>query len=241
MPVPMWVSVLFIVLTVITTSLCVLILKRAVLQSDLSDSTKVSLIRRFGLASRIWIMITAVLGITDFFSDFSSTPPRIILGVLPALFFLIWLSRSSTMGKLIATLPITAVYYLQFFRVIVEIELYQLWHFKLVPESVTFAGRNFDILVGLTAPLIGRLVYQKKSLPPTAALVWNILGIILLTNVVTTGILSTPSPMRMFFEDYANTAMGIFPFVWLPMVLVPIAFALHIMAIRFYLHTKNSK
>ncbi len=222
-------------------SFATLLLKKAVLNSSLTDERKVSLVRIIGVVGRVWIMITAIFGIMDFFADFSTMPPRIVLAIIPSTIFLIWLMRSKLIKDLLPTFPILPLYFLQIFRVAVELELYELWKAQLVPQSMTFSGRNFDIVVGATAPIVGWLVYRSRALPTSVAVAWNILGILILSNVVVTGVLSTPSPMRVFHEDFPNSAVGIFPYVWLPTILVPIAYGLHIIAIRHYFATKNSK
>ncbi len=238
---PMWLSVAFIILTVISFSLGTVIFKKAAFYSQLPDAQKMDLIRKAGLFGRIWILLIAVLGLTDFFQDFSSLPPRVLLAVVPMILALIWLARTKLIPKLFPSLSILSVYFLQVFRVAVEIGLLNLWKAHLVPQSMTFEGRNFDILIGATTPIVGLLVYKQKLLSEKWAFYWNILGILVLTNVVVTGLLSTPTPLRLFFEDYPNIAIGIFPFVWLPTVLVPLAYGLHILAIRYYFWSKNLK
>jgi hypothetical protein len=189
---------------------------------------------------RFWLLGTAVLGLFNVFEDFSP-PPKILLAIIPPFAGVIWLARSKFLPSIFASMSILTVYFLQFFRVIVELCLHELWKAQVLPRSMTFEGRNFDIVIGLTGPIVGWLVYKSKTLPEKAALAWNILGLLVVSNVVITGILSTPTPFRVFFEDYPNTAIGFFPFTWLPTVLVPIAYALHVIAIRYCLWTKNSK
>lgn len=237
---PIWVSVLFIVLTVLTMSFASLIFRKAIFSSSLTEENKFRYSRVIGLLGRLWILGIAVLGVMDVFVDFSSFPPKIILAIIPPFILVVWMSRSKAFQQLLPSFPILFLYFLQFFRVIVELVLFELWKKGLIPQSMTFAGRNFDILVGLSAPLVGWMLYYKKILPDKTALIWNILGLLILTNVVVTGILSTPTPLRVLFEDHANIAIGHFPFVWLPTVLVPIAYMLHITAIRYYF-AKSSK
>ena len=97
---------------------------------------------------------------------------------------------------------------------------------------MTFEGRNFDILVGITAPFIAYYCFVKKSWPLKVALVWNIAGVLLLANIVIVAVLSTPYPFRQFMNEPANTVIFSFPFVWLPGFVVPFALLLHLIAIR---------
>jgi hypothetical protein len=122
--------------------------------------------------------------------------------------------------------------YPQAFRVILEFILWSLYRYKVLPRQMTFEGRNFDILIGLTAPIIVYYCFNKKIWSPKVALVWNILGLISLANAVATAILSTPYPYRVFMEGPANTIVFYFPFVWLPTFVVPFALMLHLLSIR---------
>ena len=62
-------------------------------------------------------------------------------------------------------------------------------------------------------------------------LAWNILGLLLVLNVVTVGILSTPR-FRLFGDDRLNVFVTYPPFVWLPAVMVLAALAGHLIVFR---------
>ena len=97
---------------------------------------------------------------------------------------------------------------------------------------MTFAGGNYDILIGLSAPVVAYYCFNKKSWSPRVALLWNFAGLLLLANIVAIAILSTPYPFRHFMNEPANTIVFYFPFVWLPSVLVPFALLLHLLSIK---------
>ncbi|MFY7999641.1 MAG: hypothetical protein ACOVSW_13665, partial [Candidatus Kapaibacteriota bacterium] len=118
-----------------------------------------------------------------------------------------------------------------------EIILWQLFLAGIIPVQMTFEGRNFDILVGLTAPIVAWLLARKK-MPRTALIVWNWASMAILLNIVIVAVLSTPVPFRVFMNEPANTVILSFPFVWLPTVVVPIAFLGHIASLRQILSRK---
>jgi hypothetical protein len=60
----------------------------------------------------------------------------------------------------------------------------------------------------------------------------------ILLNIVIVAVLSTPVPFRVFMNEPANTVILSFPFVWLPTVVVPIAFLGHIASLRQILSRK---
>ena len=74
--------------------------------------------------------------------------------------------------------------------------------------------------------------FRQKRLGSKGLLVWNLLALGLLLNVVTTAVLSAPSPLQRFAFDQPNVAILHFPFVWLPAVVVPLVLLAHLAAIR---------
>jgi len=63
-------------------------------------------------------------------------------------------------------------------------------------------------------------------------LLWNIVGLLVLANIVVVAVLSTPYPFRYFMNEPGNTIVFNFPFVWLPSFVVPFALLLHLISIR---------
>ena len=97
---------------------------------------------------------------------------------------------------------------------------------------MTFEGINYDILIGLSAALVGYYVLSVEKLPRIIALLWNYAGLLLVTNIFLIAFLSTPSPMRQFFNEPANTLVAYFPFVWIPACIVPFAYLMHVLSIK---------
>jgi len=114
------------------------------------------------------------------------------------------------------------------------VELMLLWLFmhKAVPQLMTFEGRNFDILSGLSAPFIYYFGFVKKSLGKPVILIWNFICLGLLLNIVVNAVLSVPTPLQQFAFDQPNIAILYFPFVWLPCCVVPIVLLSHLAVIR---------
>lgn len=117
-------------------------------------------------------------------------------------------------------------------RVAVELVLFGLFTQQAVPELMTFAGRNFDILAGLTAPLVFYLGFVKKTLNRKIILIWNFICLGLLLNIVIHAILATPTPLQQFAFDQPNVAVFYFPFVWLPAGVVPLVLLAHLAVIH---------
>lgn len=97
---------------------------------------------------------------------------------------------------------------------------------------MTFEGRNFDILSGISAPFIYYFGFIKYKLSNKILLAWNILCLGLLINIVTNAVLSLPYPFQQFAFSQPNIAILYFPFIWLPAVIVPIVLLSHLASIR---------
>ncbi|MCU0324429.1 MAG: hypothetical protein MUF45_04125 [Spirosomaceae bacterium] len=125
-------------------------------------------------------------------------------------------------------------------RIPVEIVLYWLFLNKAIPELMTFEGRNFDILVGITAPIIYFFVFVKQTWGKSALIIWNIFSLGLLLNIIINGMLSAPTPFQQFGFEQPNIAVLHFPFMFLPGCIVPIALFSHLSSIRQLIHKNHS-
>jgi len=61
---------------------------------------------------------------------------------------------------------------------------------------------------------------------------WNIVGTLLLANILTVAILSAPTPLRVFHNEPANVWIADAPWVWLPSVFVLAAILGHVLVYR---------
>ena len=173
----------------------------------------------------------AILGLNGFFLV-DALPPRFLFLIGPG-FILILLAFLTPAGrKLINRFDLVKYTYLHTIRVPVEFVLFGLFIIGTVPESMTFEGRNYDIFSGLSAPFIAYFGFQKGKLNNKWLLIWNIICLILVLQVVITGILSAPTPLQLWAYDQPNVGVFYFPFLWLPGIVVPIVIFGHLVAIR---------
>ena len=118
-------------------------------------------------------------------------------------------------------------------RIPVELVLLWLYQYRAVPQLMTFTGSNFDILSGISAPVMYFLCFHDDRLiRPRLLLAWNILCLLLLLNVVVRGLLSAPFVFQAFAFDQPNIAVLYFPFVWLPSFIVMAVLFGHLFSIR---------
>jgi hypothetical protein len=195
---------------------------------------------KFLIFVALWIIVLLLLSLTGFLSDFSSFPPRMALVLAVPVIVLIWYTFSHRSNDLITKMPPAWIVKMQGFRVVVELFLWWAYLDHVMPVQMTFEGRNFDILVGLSAPMMAFWGLKQGKIPPRWVLVWNVAGILILLNIVIIAILSMPTPKQYFFNEPANTIVATFPWVLLPGILVALAFALHLISIKQMLKLRKA-
>ena len=179
-----------------------------------------------------WLVLVSVVSLTGFLADFSSMPPKLMLFLPIPLLTIVWLTFSSRTSNFLAPIPPAWLLYLQVFRVPVEFFLWLQFLDGLTPVQMTFEGRNWDVLTGITAPIVAYICFGQGRNLRALAIVWNLFGLALLLNIVTIALLSAPVPFRTFMNEPANTLVTVFPVSYLPLVLVPLAFMLHFFSLR---------
>lgn len=180
----------------------------------------------------IWLMVTMIVAMRGSLADFSAMPPRIFLFIAPALVTAVVLTFFKKTGTFLKAIGPFWLIYIQSFRVLMEFILWELYRYQVIPKQMTFEGQNFDIVIGLTAPLIAFMCFNSKKWSPKVAIVWNIAGLAVLANIAVVALLSTPTPFRYFTNEPANTVIFYFPFVWLPTFVVPFAVLMHLLSLR---------
>ena len=108
--------------------------------------------------------------------------------------------------------------------------MHEMYERGVMPVQMSYSGRNFDIITGVSAFVVAGLVAGGRA-GRWVIVAWNVLGLLLLLNVVTIAILSTPL-FRYFGDDRLNVWVTYPPFVWLPAVMVLAALAGHLLVFR---------
>ncbi len=179
-----------------------------------------------------WLVLQSIIAFNKFYTHTQSMPPRFILLVAPPLLTILLLFITAEGRKFIDSFNTTWLTYLHVVRIPVEITLLWLFMYRQVPQLMTFEGRNFDILAGLTAPLIAWLGYRKQKLNSPILLIWNFICLGLLINIIFNAVLSAPFPFQRFAFDQPNVAVLYFPFALLPGFIVPVVLFAHLVCIR---------
>jgi hypothetical protein len=220
--VPAYVSIIFIV----TTFATIAILLQAIKSIGLDKLP--SKILLFVLP--LWIVFQTILSIGGFYQETSSTPPRIVLfGVLPAVLLII--AYLAFFREFVDRLPLKLLTAIHIVRIPVELTLFWLFGAGMVPQIMTFEGANFDIASGILAIIVLFIAFRGEKVSRPVIIAFNIIGLILLSVIVTVAALSVQSPMQQMSFDQPNRAVLFFPYVFLPTIIVPIVLASHLFAL----------
>lgn len=228
----------FILLTVIFYYLLLREFKEALPKTTLTADRQKKFITTGTAVLTAWAVVVSGLSLVGFAGNFDLFPINIGPLLLIPLIIIIVFTFSKTVTEMLAQIAPERIIRLQVFRVFVEILLWMLFIQNLLPIQMSFEGRNFDILAGLTAPLMAYLA-SRNTVSKSLLIIWNIVCLGLLINIVTIAIFSMPTPFRYFMNDPSNTIVTQFPFSWLPTFLVPLAYMLHFFSLRQLLLKKS--
>jgi hypothetical protein len=188
--------------------------------------------KTFLLLAVLWLSGQAILGLTGFYTVTNTVPPRFVMLPLPPLILIVLVFATKRGRQFIDKLDIKLLTWLHTVRIGVEVTLFVLALYQLLPALLTFEGRNFDIISGVSAPFVAYFGFSRNLLSRGVLLTWNFLCLALLINVVVYAVLSVPSSFQQFGTEQPNVAVLYCPFVWLPACIVPIVLFSHLAAIR---------
>lgn len=216
--VPGYVSAVFIVTTFAAIAFLLQAAKAAGLQ------TLPSKILLFILP--LWIVFQSVLAFGGFYQI--TDPPRLpLFGVAPAV-VLIAIYFLAFRESFIDRMPVKLLTLLHTVRIPVEITLYWLFGAGLIPKVMTFEGWNYDIVSGILAVGVYIAVRIGSKYDRSILIAFNIIGLLLLINIVTIAVLSLPTAMQRLAFDQPNRAVLYFPYIFLPTIVVPIVLFSHL-------------
>jgi hypothetical protein len=181
------------------------------------------------VASIAWMAVTWALAISGVLQQWNRTPPPFAVLLIAIAALAVILAFSNVGQRIARNVPLWALVGVQAFRLPLELAMHAMYERGIMPEQMSYSGRNFDIVTGATALVLA--VFLAKGHGRSLVSWWNALGLALLVNVVTVAVMSTPT-FRYFGDEQMNTWVTFVPFVWLPSVMVLAAFAGHLVIFR---------
>lgn len=195
---------------------------------------------RLFMAIALFLLGVSFLGMKGFFS-IVSFPPRFPVIFIPSLIFMFYVIFLKVSGGLSFLKDISAagLVVVQFYRFVLEFVVLALYRQEVVPKEITYQGRSFDILVGISSLVVGYLLYKKVPYAERVGIFFNLFGLASLVNIIFIAASSFPSPFRMFATNYLPT---FFPGILIPAFIAPFALFMHILSLKqlFYkIHQKK--
>jgi hypothetical protein len=182
------------------------------------------------LCTAAWLGVTWQVAASGVLRRWDGIPPPFGLLVLTLVILSLRLAFGPVGRRFAQAIPLWVLVGVQGFRLPLELAMHSAYQRGIMPAQMTYGGRNYDILSGIGAIAVAVALYMGKAGVRTARL-WNIVGLLLLVNIVVVAILSTPR-FAMFGELNLNTFVTYPPFVWLPAVEVLAALAGHLVIFR---------
>jgi hypothetical protein len=178
-----------------------------------------------------WMTLTWQVAATGILTDFDRRPPPLFLlmAAVLAVSLLVAFTRYGT--RFVLGLPLWILIAGQAFRFPLELLMHRAANERVMPMQMSYSGWNFDIVTGLTAIPVAWWLARGHKHGRTVAVVWNIMGTLLLANILTIALLSTPA-VAAFGPERLNLWVAHPPYVWLPTMMVVCAITGHLVIFR---------
>jgi hypothetical protein len=193
----------------------------------------------FGVGT--WACVSLLLAARGVLSRFDARPPPFLLLLVLTLVGAVVLGRSRFGARLARGLPLWALVGFQTFRLPLELVLHRAARDGTMPVEMSFSGYNFDIVSGLTAAVAASALVISRTRTRfglRAVGLWNLLGLLLLGNIVVIAVSATPV-FHVFGPDHLNVWISEPPFVLLPSILVMAALLGHVLLFRKLQHLRS--
>lgn len=215
--------------TLIVIAAGVLVYRAAINCGD-TPPVAASLQRRYWVGAAIWVGGVSAASYSGAMLPRDRPPLPFALLVISIGAAGVLIARSRVGDRLARGLPLAVLVGVQGFRFPLELAMHRAYTEGLMPIQMSYSGRNFDILTGLTA--IGLAAALAISpLPLWIVQAWNGFGLLLLANILAVAIASTPI-FQYFGPDRVNVFVMWMPYTLLPAVMVLAAWAGHLIVFR---------
>lgn len=194
-------------------------------------------VTRFVLVYAVYAAAITVLAALGFFRV-ATMPPRFLVIFLPMLLVVVLLSGANRRGALsfLSLVPPAFLIGAHVYRLFIELVFLQFAREGLIPEVLSFHGRNFDLFIGVLALPVAFLFWKKWRLARFAGIVFNVLGLLSLLNIFSIAIRSLPSAFRVYETLYLPLY---FPGI-LIVFLASAAVFLHVLSLRQLLPARQA-
>lgn len=207
-----------------------ILVRRAALRCGDTGEQAARLQRRFLAGAAIWIALVSALAVSGWLLPGDGPPLPFVVMMTSVVALAVTLARSAVGSRLARGASLASLVGFQSFRFPLEMAMHRACEEGLMPVQMSYAGQNFDIVTGITALVLGVALLVTR-VPRIVVAAWNVLGLILLANILGVAILSTPV-FAYFGPDRLNVWIMWMPYTLLPAVMVLAALAGHLIVFR---------
>ena len=202
-------------------------------KTNVSPDQKRGFALKFAVYIAVWLSFVLGLSYTNIFvPNIDQTFPILGVSILgPTIMGIALLLRSETADQVLRSLPIHLFATIQVYRIVGIVFLMMQSDGLLSAYFATSTGWG-DILIGVTAPIVGYLLWNDAYRYKFVGLTWCVAGVSDLFFVLYKAITSAPGPLQSASFDLPTVAIGYFPFPLIPLLVVPVSLILHAQLIR---------
>jgi hypothetical protein len=186
--------------------------------------------RRFLIRTSAWVAAVSLASFSGALNPAMRPPVMFVVMLVGITTLGIVLARSEIGRRFARGLPLAWLVGFQAFRVPLELAMHRAHTEGLMPIQMSYSGQNFDIVTGATALVLG-VVMSVRAVPRWVVHAWNVLGLVLLANILGVAMLSTPV-FAYFGPERLNVFVMQMPYTLLPAVMVLAAWAGHLIVFR---------
>lgn len=206
------------------------LVKRASRQCGDSAAQATALQGRYSIGASLWLFVVSAASYSGALLPREGPPLPFVIMVISIFAVGALLARSQVGDRLARGLPLAVLVGFQGFRLPLELAMHRAHGEGLMPIQMSYLGRNFDIVTGITAIVLA-IALVTTRVPRWVVRAWNVLGLILLFNILAVAIMSTPM-FAYFGPDRLNVWVMWMPYTLLPAVMVLAAWAGHLIIWR---------
>lgn len=225
----------------VSTALSILV-THGLHKADIAPDQRRGFAVKFLAYIAVWLCLVLGMSYVNVFVPSSDqTFPILGVSILGSVILgIVLLARSATATQILKSLPIHLFATIQVYRVLGLVFLLMQSDGLLSAFFAVSTGWG-DIFVGVTAPLVGFLLWKDVRRFRLVGFAWCIVGISDLLLVLYKAINSAPGPLQTTSFELPTVAIGYFPFAVIPLLVVPISMILHVQMIRklFWLNSSR--
>jgi len=216
-------------------------IRRAIIHAELPARDRSRTFWSIAALLVTWFFAALVLSWSGFYQGSGSRIPTIPFGLLiPIAAGVVLFRRRPLLRRIIESVPQSWIVSVQVYRVEGLIFL-TLYAGGWLPGAFAWPAGVGDVIVGLLAPVVG-VAYMRRTRGSVGLVrAWNLLGIADLVVAVTTGFLTSPSPLQLLALDRPNELISSFPLAMIPVFLVPLSLLLHLASLQKLRRTETEQ